>query len=95
MLSHWTHNPDKKVETIRQQTLPLKWIKQGILVAPLLIGNVYAVEEQTYRFDLPVQPLSTTLDNVAQSAHTKLVYSDTTVKGLTAVPVKGEYTATR
>ncbi|MEI6544036.1 MAG: TonB-dependent receptor [Methylococcales bacterium] len=95
MLSHWTHNPDKKVETIRQQTLPLKWIKQGILVAPLLIGNVYAVEEQTYRFDLPAQPLSTTLDNVAQSAHTKLVYSDTTVKGLTAVPVKGEYTATQ
>ena len=68
-------------------------IKQGLLIAPLLVGNVYADENQRYTFDLPAQPLSITLDSVAQSAHTKLIYSDATVKGVSAAPVKGRYTA--
>lgn len=57
------------------------------------MGNAYAGENPTYSFDLPAQPLSATLDSLAQSAHTKLIYSDATVKGVRAVPVKGKYTA--
>jgi len=68
-------------------------LKQGLLIAPLLVGNAYADDNQRYTFDLPAQPLSVTLDSVAQSAHTKLIYSDATVKGLSAAPVKGRYTA--
>ena len=68
-------------------------IKQGLLIAPLLIGNAYADDNQRYVFDLPAQSLSATLNSVAQSAHTKLIYADATVKGLSAAPVKGRYTA--
>lgn len=70
-----------------------KLIKHGVLIAPLLIGNAYAGGDPTYFFNLPAQPLSTTLDSLAQSSHTKLIYSDATVKGLRAAPVKGKYTA--
>ena len=68
-------------------------IKHGILITPLLMGTAYADENPTYTFNLPAQPLSATLDSLAQSAHTKLIYSDATVKGLRAAPVKGKYTA--
>ena len=70
-----------------------KLIKHGVLIAPLLIGNAYAGGDPTYAFNLPAQPLSATLDSLAQSSHTKLIYSDATVKGLRASPVKGKYTA--
>jgi iron complex outermembrane receptor protein len=73
--------------------LPLKLIKQGILIAPLLMGNAYAGGDPAYTFNLPSQPLSATLDSVARSSHTKLIYADATVKGLRAAPVKGKYTA--
>jgi len=73
--------------------LPLKLIKHGILITPLLMGNAYAAGAPTYSFNLPAQPLSATLDSVAQSSHTKLIYADATVKGLRAAPVKGKYTA--
>ncbi|MDD2800796.1 MAG: TonB-dependent receptor plug domain-containing protein, partial [Methylococcales bacterium] len=79
-----TKRPWNKIE-------PYKLIKHGLLITPLLMGNAYAAE--TYRFDLPAQPLSATLDGVSQAAHTKLIYSDETVKGLSAAPVKGNYTA--
>lgn len=72
---------------------PYKLIKHGLLITPLLMGNAHAANNETYRFDLPAQPLSATLDGVAQAAHTKLIYSDETVKGLSAAPVKGNYTA--
>ena len=67
-----------------------KLIRHGVLIAPLLIGNAYADGDPTYAFNLPAQPLSATLDSLAQSAHTKLIYSDATVKGLRAAPVKGK-----
>ncbi|MDD5112819.1 MAG: TonB-dependent receptor [Methylobacter sp.] len=70
-----------------------KLIKHGLLITPLLMGNAHAANNETYRFDLPAQPLSATLDGVSQAAHTKLIYSDETVKGLSAAPVKGNYTA--
>jgi iron complex outermembrane recepter protein len=68
-------------------------IKRGLLITPILIGNAYADENPTFSFDLPAQPLSATLDRLAQSSHTKLIYADATVKGVTAAPVKGKYTA--
>ena len=46
-----------------------KSLKQGLLIAPLLMGNAYADENQRYAFDLPAQPLSATLNSVAQSSH--------------------------
>lgn len=70
-----------------------KLIKNAVLITPLLMSNVYAEGNPTYNFDLPAQPLSATLDSVAQSADTKLIYADESVKGIRAVPVKGKYTA--
>ncbi len=72
---------------------PLKLIQHGVLITPLLMGNAYAAGDPTYSFNLPAQPLSATLDSVARSSHTKLIYADATVKGLRAAPVKGKYTA--
>ncbi|WP_198014586.1 TonB-dependent siderophore receptor [Methylobacter marinus] len=69
-----------------------KLIRHGVLIAPLLMRNAYA-DDETHIFDLPAQPLSTTLNNLAESTHTQLLYADSTVKGLTAAPVKGRYTA--
>jgi len=80
-------------ERIGRKIESYKLIQQGVLIAPLLMGNAYAGGEPTYTFNLPAQPLSATLDSLAQSAHTKLIYSDATVKGLRAAPVKGKYTA--
>jgi iron complex outermembrane recepter protein len=70
-----------------------KLIRHGILIAPLLMANAYAGENPTYNFNLPAQPLSATLDSVARSSQTKLIYADAMVKGLSAAPVKGKYTA--
>lgn len=65
-------------------------IKRGLLITPILISNAYADENSTYSFDLPAQPLSATLDRLAQSSHTKLIYSDATVKGVSAAPRQGK-----
>ncbi len=82
-----------KVECTWHQIEPFKLIKQGFLITPLLMGNAYAAGDPTYSFNLPAQPMSTTLDSLAHSAHIKLIYSDATVKGMRAAPVKGKYTA--
>jgi iron complex outermembrane receptor protein len=58
-----TERPWNKIE-------PYKLIKHGLLITPLLMGNAHAAGTETYRFDLPAQPLSATLDGVAQAAHT-------------------------
>ncbi len=76
-----------------RNTRTYQFIKHGILIAPLLMSSAFADENSTYTFNLPAQALSATLDSLAQSAHTKLIYSDATVKGLRASAVKGEYTA--
>jgi len=70
---------------------PYQWLRHGVLLAPLLAGNAHA-GDNAYPFDLPAQPLAATLDSLAQSSHTQLIYADATVKGLTAAPVKGRYT---
>jgi iron complex outermembrane receptor protein len=73
-------------ERIGRKIESCKLIKRGLLITPLLIGNVYAGENAIYSFDLPAQTLSATLDSLAQSARTQLIYSDATVKGLFAAP---------
>ena len=83
----------KNTERTGRRMEPLQLIRHGFLITPLLMGNAYAGENTTYHFNLPVQPMSATLDDLAQSAHTKLVYADESVKGLNAAPVKGNYTA--
>ncbi len=70
--------------------LPPLQIVLPVLLLSWLTNPVHA--QSTYSFDLPAQPLSVTLDNLAQATQTKLLYADNTVKGLTAAPVKGRYT---
>lgn len=77
----------------RQKIASNNLIKYGVLIAPLLVGNVYADGNPTFIFDLPEQPLSDTLDSLAQSTQTRLLYADATVKGLRSAPVKGNFTA--
>jgi len=84
---------DIKNQRARQKITRHSIIKCGVLIAPLLMVNTYADGNPTFAFDLPEQPLSVTLDNVAQSTQTKLLYADVAVKGLSAAPVRGKYTA--
>jgi iron complex outermembrane receptor protein len=67
-------------ERTRHRIKRNEFIKHGVLIAPFLMGNAYAAGDPTYSFNLPAQPMSATLDSLAQSAHTKLIYSDATVK---------------
>ncbi|NOS88265.1 MAG: TonB-dependent receptor [Methylococcaceae bacterium] len=66
---------------------PLAFLLMPLMVSPVLADNA------TYHFNLPAQPLAATLDSVADSANTKLIYADAAVKGKTAAPVQGHYTA--
>ena len=60
----------------------------------LLLGNAIAVQAapELHNFNLPAQELSVTLNQLAQSGQTKLVYADKAVQGLQAAAVKGSYT---
>ncbi len=61
----------------------------------LLLGNALAVQAapETFNFNLPAQPASKTLDQISKSSKTQLIYADNNVQGVTAAPVKGNYTA--
>lgn len=48
--------------------------------------------EETITLELPPQALSATLDSIAKSSHTKLIYADSAVKGLQADGLKGTFT---
>ena len=52
-----------------------------------------AAAEPTYEFDLPAQPLATTLDSLANTAGLKLLYSDDTVQGRQSPALRGRLTA--
>jgi iron complex outermembrane receptor protein len=69
-------------------------IKLRHVALVLLLGNVLTVQaaQELHNFNLPAQELSTTLDQLAQSGQTKLIYADKTVQGLQAAPVQGQYT---
>ncbi|MDT4290505.1 TonB-dependent receptor [Methylomonas sp. MO1] len=51
-----------------------------------------AADSSGASIDLPAQPLAATLENLAKSTNTKLIYADSVVQGLQAQPLKGNYT---
>jgi iron complex outermembrane receptor protein len=68
--------------------------KLNCITLALLFGNTLAVQaaQDLHNFNLPAQELAATLDQLAQSGQTQLLYADKTVQGLQAAPVKGSYT---
>ncbi|MDD2759224.1 MAG: TonB-dependent receptor [Methylomonas sp.] len=69
----------------------------NLRVAPLLAallalsGNATA-GDASVALDLPAQSLSSTLDSLAKTANTKLIYADDLVRGMQADAVKGRFT---
>lgn len=69
----------------------------NLRVAPLLAA-LLAVSGQTMAgdasvaLDLPAQSLSSTLDSLAKTANTRLIYADDLVRGMQASAVKGRFT---
>ena len=72
---------------------PFKLSRNLSLMVALLAGTLDAKAGDG--FDLPAQPLAATVDQPASQSQTKLLYSDKSVQGLKAVPVKGRYTVAR
>jgi iron complex outermembrane recepter protein len=68
---------------------------RNLSLLALLLSNSYVAQAapEAYNFNLPAQPASKTLDQIAQSSKTQLIYADKSVQGVTAAPVKGQYTA--
>lgn len=63
------------------------------LMTILLTATVNASgAEETINLELPAQALSATLDGIAKSSRTKLIYADSVVKGLRADALKGAFT---
>ncbi|NOU21292.1 MAG: hypothetical protein HOO93_05800, partial [Methyloglobulus sp.] len=52
-----------------------------LIVQLIQIGIAQADAEKLHTFNLPGQPLATTLDQLAQASGTKLLYSDAAVQG--------------
>lgn len=61
-------------DTMEPRARPLPLL--GLLLA------ASAQAEDAHPYDLPAQPLSSTLDRLAQASHTKMIYSDEAVRGL-------------
>ncbi|TXI30430.1 MAG: TonB-dependent receptor [Nitrosomonas oligotropha] len=66
-------------------------IRLSLLLFFLSPANTASASE-TYSFDLPAQPLAATLNNLASTSGTKLIYADEVVRNLQAVPLKGSFT---
>jgi len=66
-------------------------IRLSLLLFFLSLVNTASADE-TYSFDLPVQPLATTLNSLASTSGTKLIYADEVVRDLQAAPLKGRFT---
>ncbi|OQW73716.1 MAG: hypothetical protein BVN35_11460 [Proteobacteria bacterium ST_bin11] len=62
------------------------------MLALALAASIDASAADAASIDLPAQPLGITLDSLAKSTNTKLVYADSMVQNLQAGPVKGNYT---
>ena len=65
------------------------------LLALTAIVEARAADVQRFSFDLPAQSLATTLDGLAKSANTKLIYADALVQGLRADSLKGQFTVSQ
>jgi len=63
----------------------------ALLLLSLLLANTASADE-TYSFDLPAQPLAATLNSLASTSGTKLIYADEAVRDLQAAPLKGNFT---
>ncbi|MGH8550320.1 MAG: secretin and TonB N-terminal domain-containing protein, partial [Methylococcales bacterium] len=63
-----------------------------LLFALFLGGTANGADEKAIAFDLPAQPMSASLNHIARSSGTKLIYADASVQGLEAPPLKGRYT---
>ena len=66
-------------------------IRLSLLLFFLLLANS-ASASRTYFFDLPAQPLAATLNSLASTSGTKLIYADEVVRNLQAAPLKGSFT---
>ncbi|MDO9214083.1 MAG: TonB-dependent receptor [Methylococcales bacterium] len=68
---------------------------RNLSLLALLLANALDAQaaQETYNYNLPAQPASSTLDQIAKSSKTQLIYADKNVQGVTAAPVKGNYTA--
>ncbi|MER0204023.1 MAG: TonB-dependent receptor [Nitrosomonas sp.] len=66
-------------------------IRLSLLLFFLLLANT-ASASRTYFFDLPAQPLAATLNSLASTSSTKLIYADEVVRNLQAAPLKGSFT---
>ena len=64
-------------------------IRLSLLLFFLLLANS-ASASRTYFFDLPAQPLAATLNSLASTSGTKLIYADEVVRNLQAAPLKGD-----
>jgi iron complex outermembrane receptor protein len=63
----------------------------ALLLLLLLLANTASADE-IYSFDLPAQPLAATLNSLANTSGTKLIYADEVVRNLQAAPLKGRFT---
>ena len=68
---------------------------RNLSLLALLLSNAIDVQagQPAYNFNLPAQPAASTLDQIAKSSQTQLIYADKSVQGVTAAPVQGHYTA--
>ena len=68
---------------------------RNLSLLALLLSNAIDVQagQPAYNFNLPAQPAASTLDQIARSSQTQLIYADKSVQGVTAAPVQGHYTA--
>ena len=66
--------------------------RQLAMLALALAASIDASAADAASIDLPAQPLGITLDSLAKSTNTKLIYADSMVQNLQAGPVKGNYT---
>lgn len=73
---------------------PFKLSRNVKLMVALLSTtlDVQAADTGVFSFDLPAQPLAASLDQLARQSQIKLLYSDKSVQGIKADPVKGRYT---
>jgi outer membrane receptor protein involved in Fe transport len=77
-------------------------IRTSLLAASALAGSLVlalstpvAAQEKSYQLDLPSQPLSQALMAFGSSTDRQIVFSEGLVKGRTAPPLHGDYTASQ
>jgi iron complex outermembrane receptor protein len=76
--------------------LPHRYKKLPLLSLLLVTGfDVLAADNAAITLDIPSQLLSETLDQLAKTANTKLIYADSSLKGLRSEALKGQFTVSQ